>query len=130
MIRPAVVDGLPAYAWRCAPVDLLTFAQLASVGLRPTGDPVAVLAWGRVDRDGRPRRTASLYPIDQVREVLPMTPGRRRSIAAALAGRRVCEICGPVDHYVRSGLCAACFVVAGPTRPVSLISSTDVALAA
>jgi hypothetical protein len=125
-VARGLMHGLPLFGWRQAPTELLTFRQLASVRLRPITDPVALLGWGRVDRDGHPRRTASLYPIDQVREVLPMTPGRRRSIAAALAGRQVCEICGPVDHYVRSGLCAACFTVAGPTRPISLIRSTDI----
>lgn len=112
-----VVDGLPAFGWGSAPAGLLTRRQLAAERLRPVGDPVALIVWGRARSDGRPARWAALFPVDQAADKRPCTPGMRAAIGAALAARRVCQICGPVDHYTRSGLCSECFVIAGPTKP-------------
>nr|WP_012476909.1 hypothetical protein [Streptomyces sp. 44030]ABC67341.1 hypothetical protein pRL1.12 [Streptomyces sp. 44030] len=132
-----VVDGLPAFGWGSAPAGLLTRRQLAAERLRPVGDPVALIIWGRARSDGRPARWAArpagppgppgplgrparwaaLFPVDQAADKRPCTPGMRAAIGAALAARRVCQLCGPIDHYTRSGLCSACFVIAGPTKP-------------
>ncbi|MGI5507449.1 RRQRL motif-containing zinc-binding protein [Lentzea sp. CA-135723] len=115
-----VVDGLPAFGWNSSPAGLLTRRQLADERLRPVGDPVALLIWGRARATGRPyRRWAALFPVEQACEKRPCTPGMRAAIDAALAARRVCQICGPVDHYVRTGLCGPCYSVAGPSKPNS-----------
>lgn len=111
-------DGLPAFAWGAAPAGLVTVRQLAAEQLRPVGDPVALLVWGRTRSDGRYARWAGLYDIDRAADKQPLTPAKRAAIDAALAARRVCQICGPVDHYVRYGLCNLCYAVAGPEKPV------------
>lgn len=113
-----VVDGLPAFGWGSAPAGLVTRRQLAAERLRPAADPVALLLWGRARRDGRPARWAALYDVDQAADKRPCTPGMRAAIGAALAARRVCQLCGrDHGHYTRSGLCSGCYAVAGPTRP-------------
>lgn len=113
----AIVDGLPAFAWGTAPAGLVTGRQLAAESLRPVGDPVALLVWGRTRPDGRFARWAGLYDVDRAADKRPLTPAMRAAIDAALAARRVCQICGPVDHYVRTGLCSPCYSVAGPSKP-------------
>lgn len=112
-----IVDGLPAFAWGSAPSGLVTVRQLAAERLRPVGDPIALLVWGRTRADGRHARWAGLYDVDRAADKRPLTPAMRAAIDAALAARRVCQICGPVDHYVRTGLCSDCYAIAGPTRP-------------
>ena len=118
-VATGLVDGLPAFRWGCAPTELLTRRQLASLRLRPgRGGPVAVLVWGRRDRrTGQPSRWAALHDITQAAEKRAMTAAMRRAVDAALAARRLCRICGPVDHYTRAGLCSACYLTAGPTTP-------------
>lgn len=116
------VGGLPAFRWGCAPAELLTRRQLAEVRLRPgRGGPVALLVWGHRDRrTGQPRRWAALYDVHQAVEKRAMTAAQRRALDAAHAARRVCGLCGPVDHYTRSGLCSPCYLVAGPTGPATV----------
>lgn len=111
-----MVGGLPAFGWGSAPAGLVTVRQLAAERLRPVGDRVALLVWGRIGPDGHYARWAGLYDVDRVADKRPLTPAMRAAIDAALAARRVCQICGPVDHYTRFGLCSDCFTVAGPTK--------------
>ncbi|GLZ43519.1 RRQRL motif-containing zinc-binding protein [Actinokineospora sp. NBRC 105648] len=104
--------GLPVFWWGSAPAGLLTKRQLAEQGLRPGGaDPVACLEWRRGRRWGR------LYDVNQAAEKRPMTPAKWRSLAAANDARRLCEICGGTKEYTHSGLCSACYEIAGPVNP-------------
>lgn len=94
--------GIPTYPYGWAATydpDLATRDQLAAEGLRPGGqDPVAQLMW-RSRRSGTPGggvRIAWLYRISLAVPKRPMTPARRRSIAAALRARMTCRSCGAV----------------------------------
>ena len=95
-------NGLPIWRWGTAPLGLLTPRQLKEQRLAPTANSlVGHLAYHRA---GAGQQLADLHDVDQAREVEPMTEGRWRTIFAMLAARRVCTICGPVDHYTRFGV--------------------------
>jgi hypothetical protein len=105
------VSSIPTYRYRCAPDGLLTRTQLRAAGLRPGGhDPVAELKWrSRKARGGW--RFALLYDASLALPVRPMTPGRRRALAAALADRCTCPVCGRRYPYVLPtslGCCPEC----------------------
>ncbi|MFH8368868.1 RRQRL motif-containing zinc-binding protein [Streptomyces sp. NPDC018031] len=102
--------GIPTFPWCMAPDGYATRRQLRLLGLRPGGQQVAAQVL-------RPRRrrdeplTAYLYRIDAARPVRPMTPGRARALAAAMAARRTCPECRTDVGYCvpRSlGMCGAC----------------------
>ena len=88
--------GIPTFPFRGAPGGLLTRKQLAGLGLRPVGDPVAQLMWpGRPSRrDGQKYRTAALYALAAAVPRRPASPGRLAQLAAARARKRVCPTCG------------------------------------
>ncbi|MFJ4794820.1 RRQRL motif-containing zinc-binding protein [Kitasatospora purpeofusca] len=101
---------MPTYPWRMAPPGLLTRRQLRALGLRPGGQPVAAqLLWrSRLTKDPRP---AYLYRVALAKPVRPMTPGRRRALAAANRARRTCVTCGTDAGYVlpaHLGTCLPC----------------------
>ena len=102
--------GVPTFPFRLAPDGLATRRQLRSRGLRPGGQDIAAqLMWssrfkGRV-------MVAYLYRLDLAKPVRPMTPGRRRALAAAMLARRTCPACRRDAGYVipRSlGTCVPC----------------------
>lgn len=102
--------GMPTYSWRMAPDGLLTRRQLRALGLRPGGQPVAAqLLWrSRLTTSPRP---AYLYRLALAKPVRPMTPGRRRALAAANAARRTCPSCGADAGYIlpaHLGTCLPC----------------------
>ncbi|KJE25561.1 hypothetical protein FF36_00177 [Frankia torreyi] len=105
--------GLPTFPFRMAPDHLATRAQLAAMGLRPVGDPVAQLAWA--GRPGRRRgagyRTAALYHLAHTVLRDPPSPARLVQLAAARARRRCCPTCHADVGYVipaRYGQCLDC----------------------
>lgn len=104
---PGWIDhGTPTFQYKCAPDGLLTRRQLRNAGLAPGGqEPWAQLVWRR------DRRRAWLFRIDLARPKRAATPAQLVAIEAALAARRVCAICGPVDHTVRTTdrLCGDCY---------------------
>ena len=100
-----MLDGLPAFDFGCAPAELLTRRQLRDKGLSPGGqEPYARLVWKR------DRRWAWLYVEDRARPKRTASPAQFAAIGNALAARRVCAVCGPVDHCVRTTdrLCGDC----------------------
>lgn len=112
--------GIPTFEFRCAPQGLLTRRQLRAAGLAPGGqEPWAQLVWRRN------RRFAWLYRVDLATPKRTPTPAQLAAVEAALAARRVCAICGPVDHTVRTSdqLCGDCYAAIhsiGQTgRPIS-----------
>ncbi|GAA4851324.1 hypothetical protein GCM10025787_38130 [Saccharopolyspora rosea] len=105
-----IEDGLPTFSFRNAPAGLATARQLRAMGLRPNGqDPVAQIKWWR---KGSGWQWAGLYRIDRAAPKRTATERQRRAISRALAARRRCSRCGPVDHYVHTPqrLCSTCFL--------------------
>jgi hypothetical protein len=105
-----IEDGLPTFSFRNAPAGLATLRQLRTMGLRPNGqDPAAQLKWWR---KGRGPQWAALYLIARAAPKRTATVRQRWAIERALAARRQCSRCGPVDHYVRTAkrLCSTCFL--------------------
>ena len=105
--------SIPTYRYRLAPAGLATRRQLRTAGLRPGGtDPVAELRWhSRKARAAGGQRVAYLYDIARALPVRPMTPGRWRALAAAMAARRTCPACGRDRGYViptSLGTCVPC----------------------
>ncbi|MBO0811206.1 MAG: hypothetical protein J2P23_04080 [Microlunatus sp.] len=101
-----IEHGMPTFPFRCAPDGLLTRRQLRAAGLAPGGqEPWAQLVWRR---DGR---FAWLYRVDLAKPKRIPTPAQLAAVQAALAARRVCAECGPVDHTVRTSdhLCGDCY---------------------
>lgn len=100
--------GLPTYPWQLAPGGLATRRQLRAKGLRPGGQEVAAqIMW----QTRRGVRVAYLYRVDAAAPVRPMTLGRSRALAAAMAARRTCGACGVDRGYVisvRLGTCVPC----------------------
>ena len=101
-----VRNGLPEFRFGQAPAGLSTRRQLRERGLCRGGqEPFARLTWKRdqrfawlyVDAKAKPKRTAERQAA------------RRRQ--KALAARKVCAECGPVDHFVRTTdqLCGDCY---------------------
>jgi hypothetical protein len=104
---------MPVYPYRLAPDGLMTHRQLRAAGLRPGGaEPVAELRWrSRKARHTGGWRTAYLYDPTHALPIRPMTPGRWRALAAAMAARRTCPTCRVDRGYVipRSlGCCVPC----------------------
>ncbi len=109
------IDGMPAFGYAAAPSGLLTRRQLRDADLCPGGhEPYARLAWQRG------RRWAWLWRADLARPKRTATAAQLAAVNAALRARRVCAVCGPVDHCVRTTdrLCGDCHV-AGVTPPAS-----------
>lgn len=104
----AVRHDRPTYPWRMAPPGLATRRQLRAAGRRPGGaPPAAYLAWYRRGRE----LVAPLWELATAPPVRPMTPARRRAVAAMNEARRTCQRCGAVETYVlrRSwGWCEGC----------------------
>jgi hypothetical protein len=97
----------------------MTRRQLRAAGLRPGGaDPVAELRWrSRKARRSGGYRTALLYDTTRARPVRPMTPGRWRALAAAMAARRTCPTCGHDRGYVIPRTLGTCVPCSNPTTP-------------
>jgi hypothetical protein len=101
--------GMPTFGFKCAPDGLLTRRQLRAAGLAPGGqEPWARLVWKR------DRRFAWLYRADLATPKRIPTAAQLTSLGAALAARRVCANCGPVDYTVRTSdhLCGDCYAAA------------------
>lgn len=104
-----VQEGLPTFEFHAAPLGLATRRQLRARGLAPGGyGPVAQISWRK---RGCGPQFALLYRVDVATPKRTATPAQRHAIRKALAARRVCRSCGPVDHYVRTALrlCSPCF---------------------
>ncbi|WP_237322209.1 RRQRL motif-containing zinc-binding protein [Streptomyces sp. JJ36] len=102
--------GIPTYPWRLAPDGLATRRQLRALGLRPGGQEVAAQLM-RPRRRDRPPLVAYLYRIDRAQPVRSMTPGKRRSLTAAMTARRTCPDCRTVLPYCipkSLGVCVGC----------------------
>jgi len=83
-----VENGLPTWAWRCAPKGLVTRRQMREAGLAPGGAwPVAQI----VCRRGR-RRALLFDPADLAPKRVP-TPAQLAAVGKALAARRWCPDC-------------------------------------
>jgi hypothetical protein len=108
--------GLPTWPWRMAPAGLLTFRQLAALGLRPGGQPYAGQILWNSRRGGRRRvRVAYLYDQGRALPKRPATPAQLAAVHRAVAARRVCPTCGSDAGYVipRSlGECLDCAATA------------------
>ena len=108
-----IIGGLPAFEWQQAPAGLLTRRQLRGKGLALGGqEPFARLVWKR------DIRWAWLYVEDRAHPKRVATAAQLAAVGRALAARRVCVVCGPVSHCVRTtdGLCGDCYA-AGGTPP-------------
>ncbi|TCM35116.1 RRQRL motif-containing zinc-binding protein [Kribbella sp. VKM Ac-2568] len=110
-----VRDGLPEFTFGQAPSGLSTRRQLRERGLCRGGqEPFARLTWKR------DRRFAWLYVDDKARAKRTPSDKQLAAVNKALAARKVCAQCGPVDHYVRTSdqLCGDCHT-AGATPTAS-----------
>jgi hypothetical protein len=100
--------GVPTYMWRMAPDGLATFRQLAALGLRPGGQPVAgQIMWRQWRRDA----VAYLYRIDKALPKRIPTPAQLVAVGKALAARRTCPHCRTDVGYVlprHLGICLGC----------------------
>jgi hypothetical protein len=112
--------GLPTWPWRCAPAGLVTRRQLAALGLRPAGQPIAGQVCWTSRRYSARRRTrtrfALLYRIDLAAPRREPSAAQLIALAKADAARRTCPSCGQLRPYVipRSlGECLDCAAPAG-----------------
>jgi hypothetical protein len=122
--------GIPTYPWRMAPDGLATKRQLASRGLRPGGAAVvAQIMWQRRRGVG----IAYLYRVAEAKAKRTPTAGNLRAVAAMLAARSTCQVCGFTFEYClpASRLCLHCAqpdrysrqdVPVNPSTPIMLIS--------
>lgn len=100
-----VRNGLPEFGFGLAPAGLSTRRQLRERGLCRGGqEPFARLVWQRE------RRFAWLYVDDRAKPKRTPSDAQRDAVDKALAARKVCAECGPVDHCVRTTdrLCGDC----------------------
>jgi hypothetical protein len=100
-----VRDGLPEFRFGQAPSGLSTRRQLRERGLSRGGqEPFARLTWKR------DRRFAWLYVDERARSKRTPSDKQLAAVNKALAARKVCAECGPVDHFVRTTdrLCGDC----------------------
>ncbi|ADB31265.1 hypothetical protein Kfla_2186 [Kribbella flavida DSM 17836] len=100
-----VRDGLPEFKFGQAPSGLSTRRQLRERGLCRGGqEPFARLTWKR------DRRFAWLYVDDKAKTKRTATDKQLGAVQKALAARKVCAECGPVEHFVRTTdrLCGDC----------------------
>ncbi|MGW2352121.1 RRQRL motif-containing zinc-binding protein [Actinacidiphila glaucinigra] len=103
--------GIPTFPWRLAPDGMATRRQLRARGLRPGGQPIAAQIMRRSRRRKAGCAVAYLYRIDLALPARPMTPGKRRALAAAMLARRTCPQCGTDAGYVipsSLGVCVPC----------------------
>jgi hypothetical protein len=110
-----VRDGLPEFGFGQAPSGLSTRRQLRERGLSRGGqEPFARLTWKRE------RRFAWLYVDERARAKRTPSDKQLAAVGKALAARKVCAECGPVDHFVRTTdqLCGDCHA-AGVTPTAS-----------
>lgn len=101
-----VRNGLPEFGFGQAPAGLSTRRQLRARGLCRGGqEPFARLTWKR------DRRFAWLYVDEHAKPKRTATDMQLAAVEKALAARKVCAECGPVDHYVRTTdqLCGDCY---------------------
>jgi hypothetical protein len=100
-----VRNGLPEFRFGQAPAGLSTRRQLRDKGLSRGGqEPFARLTWKR------DRRFAWLYVDDKAKAKRTPSDKQLAAVNKALAARKVCAGCGPVDHFVRTTdqLCGDC----------------------
>jgi len=100
-----VRNGLPEFKFGQAPAGLSTRRQLRERGLCRGGqEPFARLTWKR------DQRFAWLYVDDKARAKRIPSDKQLAAVEKALAARKVCAECGPVDHFVRTTdqLCGDC----------------------
>lgn len=100
-----VRNGLPEFRYGQAPSGLSTRRQLRERGLSHGGqEPFARLTWKRE------RRFAWLYVDERARAKRTPSDKQLAAVNKALAARKVCAECGPVDHFVRTTdrLCGDC----------------------
>ncbi|MDX2971097.1 RRQRL motif-containing zinc-binding protein [Kribbella solani] len=100
-----VRNGLPEFRFGQAPASLSTRRQLRERGMSRGGqEPFARLTWKR------DRRFAWLYVDDKAKAKRTPSDKQLAAINKALAARKVCAECGPVDHFVRTTdrLCGDC----------------------
>ncbi|WP_199238083.1 RRQRL motif-containing zinc-binding protein [Kribbella steppae] len=108
-----VRDGVPEFGFGMAPPGLSTRRQLRDRGLCRGGqEPFARLVWKR------DRRFAWLYVDAHAKPKRTATDAQLTAVGKALAARKLCAECGPVDHFVRTTdqLCGDCHE-AGVTPP-------------
>jgi len=96
--------GLPTFPWRLAPEGLATRRQLAVLGLRPNGQPIAAQVLWRSRRYSPRRQTrvraAYLYRVDLAAERRRPSPAQLVALESARRARRVCPTCGVTREYV------------------------------
>ena len=80
-------DGVPVFAWRCAPSHLRTRRQLAADGLRPNGQDIAALI-ERPRRRGEPL-TAYLYDIRLAAAKREASPAQLEALQRATRERQM-----------------------------------------
>ncbi|TCC48067.1 hypothetical protein E0H73_43085 [Kribbella pittospori] len=100
-----VRGGLPEFRFGQAPSGLSTRRQLRERGLSRGGqEPFARLTWKR------DQRFAWLYVDERARTKRTPSDKQLAAVNKALAARKVCAACGPVDHFVRTTdrLCGDC----------------------
>ncbi|MFI7059393.1 RRQRL motif-containing zinc-binding protein [Kribbella sp. NPDC050124] len=100
-----VRGGLPEFRFGQAPSGLSTRRQLRDKGLSRGGqEPFARLTWKR------DQRFAWLYVDAKARAKRIPSDKQLAAVGKALAARKVCGECGPVDHFVRTTdrLCGDC----------------------
>lgn len=100
-----VRNGLPEFRFGQAPAGLSTRRQLRERGLSRGGqEPFARLTWKR------DRRFAWLYVDDKAKAKRTPSDKQLAAVNKALAARKVCAECGPVEHCVRTSdqLCGDC----------------------
>ncbi|MFG1818274.1 RRQRL motif-containing zinc-binding protein [Kribbella sp. NPDC049174] len=98
-------NGLPEFGFGQAPSGLSTRRQLRERGLSRGGqEPFARLTWKRE------QRFAWLYVDERARARRTPSEKQLAAVNNALAARKVCAECGPVDHFVRTTdhLCGDC----------------------
>jgi hypothetical protein len=98
-------NGLPEFRFGQAPSGLSTRRQLRERGLSRGGqEPFARLTWKR------DRRFAWLYVDDNARPKRTPSDKQLAAVNKALAARKICAECGPVEHCVRTTdqLCGDC----------------------
>ncbi len=96
--------GLPTFPWRMAPEGLATRRQLAALGLRPNGQPIAAQVLWRSRRYAPRRQTrvraAYLYRVDLAAGRRQPSPAQLAALETARRARRVCPTCGLMREYV------------------------------
>ncbi|MGW6279334.1 RRQRL motif-containing zinc-binding protein [Kribbella sp. NPDC055071] len=100
-----VRNGLPEFRFGQAPTGLSTRRQLRERGLSRGGqEPFARLTWKR------DQRFAWLYVDANAKAKRTPSDKQLAAVNKALAARKVCAECGPVEHCVRTTdqLCGDC----------------------